>query len=182
MSTGLLATCRHSLTQRGRSNFQRLYPKAAAAMGGSCVTPALQQQLTDLGPAHVGYSAMQLPQHSLSIVGARPFSKVHNTAGACLLALHALTNANLWSQGTRTARVKRVSHLGRVATLGKMLRPSTGNCTTSGLQRRQGRRWQKRLQHSRRTMLWSSWRTMAAASWEEQGLTSAAWIGRSLQV
>jgi hypothetical protein len=174
-------TRRHSLTQRGRSNFKRLYPKAAAAMGGSCVTPALQQQLTDLGTAHVGYSAMQLPQHSLSIVGARPFSKVHSN-DARPMAFLAVICAHLWPQGTRTARVDGWSCLVRVATLGKTLHPSTGNCTVSGLPRRQGKRWQKRLQHSRRTMLWSSWRTMAAASWEGRGLTSAAWIGRSLQV
>ena len=175
-------TRRHSLTLRGRSNFQRRYPKAAAARGATCVTPALQQQLTDLGTAHVGYSAMQLPQHGLSIVGARPFSKVHNTGDARPMALHAVIDASLWSYGTRTARVDRWSCLARVAALGKTSHPSTGNCTVSGLQRRQGKRWQKRLQHSRWTMLWSSWHTMAAASWEAQGVTSAAWIGRSLQV
>ena len=181
MSTSLLVTRRHSLTQRGRSNFQRRYPKAAAAMGATCVTPALQQQLTDLGTAHVGYSAMQLPQHSLSIVGARPFSKVHNTADARPMALHATMDA-CGHKGTRMARVDGWFCLGRVAALGKTLHPSIGNCIVSGLQGRRGKKWQIRLQHSRWTMLWSSWHTMAAASWEAQGVTSAAWIGRSLQV
>ena len=183
MSTGLLVTRRHSLTQRGRSNFQRRFPKAAAAMGATCVTPALQQQLTDLGAAHVGYSAMQLSQHSLSIVGARPFSKVHNTADAHPMALHAVIDCQpVVIKGTRMASVDGWPCLDRVAALGKTSHPSTRNCIVSGLQRRQGRKWQIRLQHSRWTMLWSSWHTMAAASWEAQGVTSAAWIGRLLQV
>lgn len=65
----------HSLTARGRTNFQRLDPCAAVAMGSSCVTPALQQQMDALGPAHVGYADLQIPAHRLSIVGGRPFSK-----------------------------------------------------------------------------------------------------------
>jgi hypothetical protein len=82
----MLKTDRHSLTERGRSNFRKLYPEVAAAIGASCVTPALRDQLLDLGTAHIGYSAMQLPQHRLSIVGARPFSKARAKAHVCSMA------------------------------------------------------------------------------------------------
>jgi hypothetical protein len=45
----------------------------------------VQQQLDVLGDCHIGYSHMQLPSSNISLVGARPFSKVRhvNTAPTC---------------------------------------------------------------------------------------------------
>lgn len=42
----------------------------------------VQQQLVALGSCHVGYAHMQSPNKCISIVGARPFSKVLLLGGA----------------------------------------------------------------------------------------------------
>ncbi|WIA29197.1 hypothetical protein OEZ86_011708 [Tetradesmus obliquus] len=50
---------------------------AAAAAEGTPQPPPdrVQHQLDALGDCHIGYSHMQLPNSSISLVGARPFSK-----------------------------------------------------------------------------------------------------------
>ncbi len=64
------------MTNWGRTRLREAHPAAAAEMGDSCVSPGLRRQLEALGDAHVGYSSLQPPGQRLSIVGARPFSKV----------------------------------------------------------------------------------------------------------
>ena len=45
----------------------------------------MQLQLDALGDCHVGYRHMALPHSSISLVGARPFSKVRDDWGILIM-------------------------------------------------------------------------------------------------
>lgn len=49
---------------------------ATQQLDGSSEPSRVQQQLDALGACHVGYGHLQMPDRQVSIVGARPFSKV----------------------------------------------------------------------------------------------------------
>lgn len=80
----------YTMSARPRSRSQSP-PRSTAA--GSINSPELQavqpedprdrvqQQIDALGNSHVGYAHMALPNKSISLVGARPFSKVGPAAG-----------------------------------------------------------------------------------------------------
>lgn len=57
-------------------------PAAALHVDLSNEPDRVQQQLIALGPCHIGYGHLQLPDIKISVVGARPFSKVMLTTDA----------------------------------------------------------------------------------------------------
>ena len=67
---------RWSLTARGMKRAAERSPRLAS--DGADVDSGARAQLAALeaSSCDVGYSALPMPQHSLSIVGGRPFSKV----------------------------------------------------------------------------------------------------------
>jgi hypothetical protein len=68
------------MTARARSRSPS--PPIDAAAEGIPQAPRdrVQQQLDALGDCHIGYNHMQLPNSNISLVGARPFSKVMHLA------------------------------------------------------------------------------------------------------
>jgi hypothetical protein len=67
------------MTARARSRSPSPPDDTAAAAGvqqQQQQPDRVQQQLDALGDCHIGYNHMQLPNSNVSVVGARPFSKV----------------------------------------------------------------------------------------------------------
>ena len=72
-------SCRWSLTKRGLSRRLEQWPAGATAESEASRDPdagaRAQMAILQARQCDVGFSALPLPQHRISIVGGRPFSK-----------------------------------------------------------------------------------------------------------
>jgi hypothetical protein len=78
----------YTMTAKARSRSPSPPDDATAATAGAQQQQQqqpdrVQQQLDALGDCHIGYSHMRLPDSNISIVGARPFSKVGHLQHSC---------------------------------------------------------------------------------------------------
>jgi hypothetical protein len=99
---GLLGVVVAGYTMTAKARSRSPSPPDDAAAGGAQQQllqqpDRVQQQLDALGDCHIGYSHMQLPNSNISVVGARPFSKVRHFDTA--IPVHSGSNSSIVLNG-----------------------------------------------------------------------------------